>query len=245
MKTFKTQIFALALLATFACNDDDESASVAVANDEAADMIATSVASNSGGLSLIIDDTSLATSANAGGRVQACGYSESADVTKSNKAGATITYNYDFHYDYAVTCTNAIPSTFTTNATYSGSLDGLRIATENAGKANLSVKTLDATFTYFTFNGSYDRSGSFESKVRNKNTSASTITINLTDVIVDKNTRTITGGTASIDIAGTVTGKGAFSYSGTITFKGNKIAELNINGTKYSVNLETGDVTAL
>ena len=243
MKTLQFLSICLMLLA-FACKDEEET-SPAVANDEAADMIATSVASNSGGLTTIVDDTSISTSANAGGRTQACGYSESADVTKSNKSGAVITYNYDFHYDYALTCTNAIPATFTANASYSGSLDGLRIATENAGTANLSVKTLDATFTYFTFNGSYNRTGSFQSKVRNKNTSTSTITITLTEVTVDKTSRMITGGTASIDINGTVTGKGTFSYTGTITFKGNKQAELNINGTRYSINLETGDVIAL
>jgi hypothetical protein len=243
MKTLQILASCLLLL-TFSCKDDD-SDTTAVANDEAADMIATSVASNSGGLTTVIDDTSVSTSANAGGRVQTCGYSDSADITRTNQSGAAITYNYDFHYDYALTCTNVVPSTYTANVSYTGSLDGLRIATQNAGKANLSVKTLDATFTYFTFNGSYDRTGSFQSKVRNKNTSTSTITINLTDVTVDKTSQMITGGTASIDINGTVTGKGTFTYSGTITFKGNKQAELNINGTKYSVNLQTGDVTAL
>jgi hypothetical protein len=243
MKTL--QILASCLLIfTFSCKDDSDN-SPAVANDEAANMIATSMASGSGGLTTMIDDTSVSTSANAAGRIEACGYSDSEDVTKTNPSGAPVTYDYNFHYDYSVTCTNAIPTTFLANVSYSGSIDALKLSTENAGKANLTVKTLNATYTYFTFNGSFDRTGSFASKVRNKNTSTSTVTINLTDVTVDKTSRMITGGTASIDITGTVTGKGTFSYSGTITFKGNKQAELNINGTKYSVDLETGDVTAL
>lgn len=243
MKTLQILASCLLLLA-FSCKDDDND-SPAVANDEAADMVATSLASSSGGMTMVVAQTSSSTSSNAGGRTQACGYTGDEDVTKTSPSGAAITYNYNFHYDYALTCTNALPSTYTANVSYTGSLSTARIETENAGKANLTVKTLDATYNYFTFNGSYDRSGSFESKVRNKNTSTSTITFNLTDVTVDKSSQMITGGTASLDINGTVTGKGTFSYSGTITFKGNKLAELNINGTKYSVNLETGDVTAL
>jgi hypothetical protein len=192
-----------------------------------------------------VDAAAVTTGDNSGGRVAACGYAESMDVTKESTPGAVITYSYAFHYDYALTCANAVPTAMAVNMNYSGSLDGLRLATENTGMGTLSVETLDNTYTYFTINGAYNRTGSFESKIRNKNTSNSTITINLTDITVDKTNRMITGGTASITITGSVTGKGNFSYSGTIVFKGNKLAELDINGTKYSVNVETGEITAL
>lgn len=241
----KTLILASCLLLlTFSCKDDDNE-SPPVANDEAADMVATSLASGAGGMSMVVEETSVSASSNAGGRIQACGYTGAEDVTKTSPGGAAITYNYSFHYDYALTCSGALPSAYTANVNYTGSLSTARVETENEGNATLTVKTLDATYNYFIFNGSYDRSGSFESKVRAQNTSSSTITFNLMDVTVDKATKTITGGTASLAITGTVTGKGTFSYSGTVTFKGNKQAELNINGTGYAVNLETGDVTAL
>lgn len=244
MKNLGTSTFMLLMLAAFACSDD-KNESPAVTNDEAAEMIATSVASSSGGLTVVIDAAAVTTEENSGGRVAACGYSESVDVAKESTPGATITYSYDFHYDYALTCDNALPTSMAVDVTYSGSLDALRIATANTGAGNLSVETLDETYTYFTINGSYDRTGSFESKIHNMNTSSSVITIDLTDITVDKTNRMITGGTASISITGSVTGKGDFSYSGSIVFKGDKLAELDINGTKYSVNVETGDVTAL
>lgn len=240
----KTRFLALLLLAVFACNEDDNE-SAAVANDEAAEMISTSVAANSGGLATAIDDVTVTTKANGSARTQTCGYAESKSVAKANVPGAAIIFSYEYEYDYALTCTTAIPTTMTASFGYAGSLDALRMSTENAGTGSLSVKTLDATYTFFTINGAYNRSGSFTSKVRNKNTSSSTVVFTLTDVTVDKTSRMITGGTATVSINGSVTGKGDFSYTGTIVFKGSKQAELDINGTKYSVNIETGDVVAL
>jgi hypothetical protein len=244
MKNLRTKFSALVLLAVIACSDD-KSDSPVVANDEAAEMIAMSVSSGSGGLTVVIDEAAVTTGENASGRVATCGYSESMDVMKESAAGAVITYNYDFHYDYALTCANALPTSMAVNMTYSGSLDALRMATTNTGAGDLTVETLDATYTYFTINGSYDRTGSFESKVRNQNTSNSTITIDLADITVDKTNRTITGGTASVSITGSVSGKGSFSYSGSIVFLGDTLAELDVNGTKYSLNIETGEITAL
>lgn len=240
----KTKLFALILLTSFACNDDNEE-SPAVANDEAAEMIATSVSSSSGGLTLVIDDAAVTTAENSGGRVAACGYTESIDATRTNPVGSSIVYDYTFHYNYALICDNALPTEMEVNVEYSGYLDAPRMATENSGTGNLSVKTLDATFTQFTIGGSYNRTGSFESKIRNQNTSTSTITFTLADITLDKTTREITGGTASVVITGTVTGKGDFSYTGSISFKGNLQAELDVNGTKYSVDLESGEVILL
>lgn len=245
MKTVKTKLFALALLAFFACNDDNNDESPAVANDEAAEMIATSVSSSSGGLTMVMDDAAITTEANSGGRMQACGYTESKDITRTSPEGATVIYAYDFHYDYALTCSNALPTNMTVNMNYSGLLDAPRLFTENEGIADLVVETLDATYTHFTLNGSYNRSGSFVSKVRNKNTSSSVITFTLSDVTLDKTTREITAGSASITITGTVTGKGDFSFNGTIVFKGDKQAELEVNGVKYAVDLESGEVTVI
>lgn len=244
MKMLKTKLFALFLLISFACKEDSEDP-VAVANDEAAEMIATSISSGSGGLTLVIDDAAITTEENGGGRAAACGYTESMDATRTSPVGSSITYDYTFHYDYALVCDNSLPTEMEVNMEYSGYLDAPRMATENSGTGNLSVQTLDNTFTQFTISGSYNRVGSFESKVRNKNTSTSTITFTLTEITVDKTTREITGGIAAVVISGAVTGKGDFSYTGSITFKGDLKAELDVNGTKYSVDLESGEVITL
>lgn len=244
MKMLKTKLSVLMLMAFFACKEDNEE-SVAVANDEAAEMIATSLSSSAAGLTVVIDDAAVTTEENAGGRAQACGYTESIDATRTSPAGSAVFYDYSFHYDYALVCNNSLPTTMEVNMEYAGSLDAPRMATNNTGTGALSVETLDNTFTVFTINGGYNRSGTFESKIRNQNTSTSTITFTLNEVTVDKTTREITGGTAAVTITGSVTGKGDFSFSGSITFKGDLQAELDVNGTKYSVDLESGEVVAL
>jgi hypothetical protein len=242
MKTSGIFLSGLLLLA-FACSDDDNN-EAAVANDEAAEMIASSVSSDAGGLASVLYDASVSSQANAGGRAQACGYSESLDVAKTNLPGARITYSYAYHYDYALTCANNLPATYTSNIAYHGSLSTPRMSTENEGTGNLTIQTLDAAYQYFTFNGAYNRTGSFVSNIRNKNTSNSTITFEIDGITVDKESKTITGGSASITITGSVAGKGSFSYSGTITFPGGQLADLDINGTLYSLNIATGEFTA-
>jgi hypothetical protein len=59
-------------------------------------------------------------------------------------------------------------------------------------------------------------------------------------VVVDKESHEILSGSASATITGTVTGKGSFTYTGTIVFNGDHMAELTVKGTKYLVNLATG-----
>ncbi len=242
MKPVYLLIIACAFVA--GCKDNND-ATPAVSNEEAADMIASSIASSSGGLTLVVDDAVLTTSANGSARTQACGYTDSNTLTKTNGAGAVVTYSFSFDYDYALTCSAGSPLKMTADVAYLGSLDAPRMAVDASGAALLDVTSLDAAEDNYLVNGSFDRKGSFVSKVRNQNTSQSTIDLTLTNVAVDKTNRMITGGEASLTITGTVTGKGDFSFTGSIVFKGNKQADVTINGSKYSVNVETGDVTAL
>ena len=244
MKTNNAKLIALLMLVSFACKDDDE-ATVPIDNEEAAEMIATSLSSESGGLTVAVADAASNTTENGGGRKATCGYTESMDASRSNPTGSSVIYNYTFHYDYALNCTNALPTEMVVNLTYSGSLDAPRISTQNSGTGNLSVKALDYTYENYSITGSYDRTGSFVSKVRDKNTSNSTLDFTLTDVTVDKSTRQITGGTATVTITGSVTGKGTFTFTGSLVFEGDQSATLDLNGTNYSIDLETGLVAAI
>ncbi len=241
----KKVFLALMMMTAFACSDDDDQTQETLTSDEAADMVATSISSSSGGMTTMLEEVSVTTSANAGGRVNECGYSEQIDVLKSSPEGELISYDYTYHYDFAIICAQAIPSSMIVNVDYEGWLDAPRLSTENDGSGNLSVTALDASYSSFVVNGSYSRSGSFVSKVQNQNSSTSTITLMLEDIGIEKEGSNISGGSASVTISGTVNGKGEFSFVGSIVFNGNGLAELDIDGTKYSIDVATGTVTNL
>lgn len=242
MKTIYSFLVASLLLVT-SCNDKSEPSPV-VSNEEAADMVASSVASSSGGFSVAIEDATVTTNANGSARTQACGYTDSYTQTKVNTTGANTTYSFTYQYAYALTCGAGVPQKMSATATYDGSLDGPRISTQASGALVFDITSLEESSATYLINGEFERDGTFTSKVREKNTSASTIKISLTGVEVNKNTKMITAGTGTITITGSVSGKGDFSFTGSITFKGNKQADVEINGSKYSINIESGDVTA-
>lgn len=248
MKTHSLKLIPIFLAFTVmvaSCNDDSETTET-VTSDEAADLAASALAVSSAGLVLTVENstsvTDVAVDESTGGRIAACGYSKDSVFTKSNAAGAAVTYTYSFEYTYSLSCSVDEPLNMTATMNSSGEFDGTRLASENTSNSNLVVTALDNTLTTYSVDGSYSREGSFQSKVRNLNSGTSTVAFILDEISVDKTTKEIVSGSAALTITGTVTGKGTFAFDATITFNGDNNATLVINGTSYSVNLLTGDL---
>lgn len=249
MKTLRVSLSILALLFTAAaCSDDDSDDSTAMSNDEAAELIGTTLAASASGFTASVSTSATATdealASSQGGRTAACGYSDSESFTASNVPGATITYAYAYEYTYALTCGADVPQSMSTTFSFDGTYDAPRSASTQTGSGSLTVTQLDESTTQYAVNGTYNRNGTFQSKIRNKNTSTSTVALTVESVKVDKSTHEILSGTASVTITGSVTNKGSFTYTASVTFDGNHISHVTINGTRYLVNLETGSVTA-
>ena len=249
MKTIKSYVLVLMVLLSVAACDENESTSTSstMSNEEAADMVATSLAEEASGMTTVVTDAATtaeeASEAADGGRTASCGYSESVNLSKTNREGSVITYSYDYNYDYQMTCNSENePLTLVSGADFTGSFDAPRLASSHTGTSDLNVSALDEAATSYLVDGSYSRSGSFESKVRNKNTSTSTVLISIDEVTVDKEDKEIVDGSATVSITGEVPGKGSFSFNGSIVFEGNGKATLTIDGTTYSVDLESGKV---
>lgn len=246
MKMKSIKIFSIiAMMTIFAgCNNDDDDAFVST--DDAAEMVAASLSENSSGLTVVVsesaDGSNIAVE-NSGGRVAACGYSLSEEFTRTSPTGSEITYNYNFGYDYVLTCDQDAPLSIAVNITFDGEFDGTRLATSHSGTGDFNYTALDEAMTSFVLNGTYSQSGTFQSKVGNKNSGSSSIVITLDQINVDKSNQQIVSGSASVLITGNVTGKAAFNYTATVTFTGNKTGTLTINDSTYAINLLTGEVT--
>ena len=255
MKTFKTSIVALLLLAAISCKKDNStSATVAVTSDQAADMAASSLASNSGGVASMTD----AVSANAvtvtsvsGPTINslqtnivtakwACGTTLTDSATFSGTS-ASVTFNYFAKYTHTLNCNSEEqPDNIVNTLTYNGTFSGPRISTTATGTANATIAGLTTAASDFVINGEYKRTGSFASKVGNMATGNSSVDIVITNLTLAKPARTIVSGTGTFTISG-VAGKINYSYAGTITFNGDGTATLVVTGgSTYVITLATG-----
>jgi hypothetical protein len=255
MKTIRLPIIALMLLGAISCKKDAGS-SASVSSDQAADLAASALASNSGGLASISDNISANAATNTSGAASvttpsvnslgtnstrwACGTTIT-DSATYNGSNDSVTYNYFAKYSRTLNCNaqNA-PDNIITTLTYTGSFSGPRISTTAAGTANATIAGLTQAAANYVINGEYKRQGTFQSKVGNKTSGNSNIDIVITNLTLSKPGRVITGGSGTFSISGTA-GKTTYNFTGTITFNGDGTATLNVTGgSSYVITLATG-----
>ncbi|MFP9098741.1 hypothetical protein ACLI09_06790 [Flavobacterium sp. RHBU_24] len=222
------------------CRDDDNTDLETVTEAEAADAIEAAVTTDSNGVAqmaagatAVAEDEAVYTNS----PLINCGqlYTENHNAT-----GAGVTYSYDYSgtHTYQLTCSaQGFAESFAYTYDMDGTYETARMYSDDNATANVAITGLAAGIPDALINGSYVRNGYQESKVRQMRHFNSLITINLDDVVVNKTSRQITGGTASVSMTGTGSAGNTFSYNGTITFNGNQSATLVINGTTYNINL--------
>jgi hypothetical protein len=242
MKKIKLSILGVLLLGAVACKKNDNSGvSITgnVSNAEAADMVAGSLSMNSNGVANISADATLDATAYINTHVT-CGTTKSDSISRQSTAGSAYSYSYNLKYNYMVNCVNNVPDNLSSSLVYSGSFSGPNLSSSNSGSSVFTVGGLAPTAKDFVINGEYKRNGSFQSKVDTTNHGSSSIDIVINALTITRPGRNIASGNATVSITGDVPKKGNFSYTGTIVFNGNGTATLTLNGTVYTINLETG-----
>jgi hypothetical protein len=236
----KMLIFALTLLtgmtiATASCKKSSSSTSSTtdtVSTDVAANAVTEAVTPASAG---IVTQTQTATVVVSTGDFE-CGVTTDSSFAGSNAAGAAITYSYAFNSSRTLTCDNGIPQQFAYQFTGSSAYTAPRISSDDSSAGQFTITGLQPAATQYTFNETYIRKGSENSLVGNQMSFTSTITIQASNLIVDKSTQQILSGTAAVSISGSTSGGKSFSYSGTLTFNGSQTATLVLgSGNTYSI----------
>ena len=258
MKTLKlTLILPVLLFLAISCKKSaNTSTTSTVTTDEAADMAASSVASNSFGLSSIADNVGVnaqsLNSVGTGGQTvnaigtnvvrQACGTTLSDSISNTGSS-SSVSFSYFFKFVRTLNCNAGNqPDNLVNTITFKGNFDGPRLTSADAGSSSITIAGLTTNATNFVINGTYNRKGSFTSKVGNKATGSSVVDIKVTNLLLAKPSRAIVSGTATITVSGTA-GTSTFSYSGTLVFNGNNQATLTVGTTVYVINLLTGTYT--
>ncbi len=251
MKKLKLSLIGLLLLGAVACNKTDKSTnpkpagslSANVSTDDAADMVAGSLSLNSNGVANVTADVTFNASALANTH-PACGTTKNDTISRKSATGATVAYSYNLTYNFMVLCNTANqPDSLSSSLIYSGSYSGPNISTSNSGSSIFTVGGLLSTAPDFIINGEYKSNGSFKSKRDTTNAGNSAVDIVIKGLTVQKPSRAIVSGTATISISGDVPKKGNFSYTGTLVFNNDGTATLTINGTVYTINLINGQKT--
>ncbi|MDW7690215.1 hypothetical protein R9C00_24375 [Flammeovirgaceae bacterium SG7u.111] len=216
----------------FSCSEDSLDDTMIISEEEAAEVVIQSVEAESGGVVVQIEDASTMTVEN----IDNCGISMDTVISASSSTGATIVYEYTLSWDYALTCNNFTPQQFSFNYTGQASYDAPRIASADTRTGALTVEGLSFSSSKLLFNLEFVNQGSQTSKIGNKSSFTSTTTLKSADLAVDKLTYEILSGTVEVTISGATSTGTTFSYSGTLTFLGNRQGMLVMaSGATYSI----------
>jgi len=241
-KSIKLLSFFVLAASFFACSDDEKEISPEV-SDEVSLLVASSVSTNTYGLNALIQQSvSLYEGASdlTGGRVSVCDYTDSGEESTASEQGSAISFSYNYTYDVSVNCSAIqIPTSLSVDFTYNGSFDGPRLTWSHQGNGDFDI-SLDAEQN-LVYNGTYDRSGSYNLKERENFNGSGDVTLTLIDITVDPETETIVSGSGTyrIDVVRNTT---EYTLEGTLTFNGNGTATLLLNGSSVTFNLITGAI---
>lgn len=236
MKRTKTSLLGLTafvLIGTLAASCSKEKK--AVTEEDAVDLIEGSLQSNTAGLNetvkeyseLIVEELAING-----------GCSQNYDTTYNiDYTGINLQANYAVNWGYNLTCTFGVPSTAVLTATSDGTYSTNRMKSDDNSTANLTITGLQPTFSALNFSGNLTRNGSQTITVNSKTREVtSTITLNLTDLVVNKTTYEIESGSGTAVLTAD-NGDDTFTFNGSITFNGGGSATLVINGNTYTINL--------
>ena len=232
-------MLSVSLLAVSCRKEDDSTKDDVITTDDAADITTNAVASASYGIQSSVSSASqTATEKNVYTTTPSisCGQTYPNSFTASQTTN-TYSYNYNINGTYQMTCTSlGLPSTFIYTLNMQGNYDTPRMSSNDTSQGNLVFTGLAPSSTNAIVNGNFTRNGNQVSKVQNQRTFTSTTQINLTDLTINKSTAKILSGTGTATISVTSSGV-TKNFTGNITFNGNGVATLLINGVSYTINL--------
>jgi len=234
------------LLILASCGKDASKPTPALSNEEAAALMASSMADDTGGVFAQASGSSKVTSRSllksGEGRTLDCEFSLDSAFTLS-KSSAAITATYNFSYTYGLSCTPLnVPESFVAEFSYNGSYETTLLMASVSGEANLAIGELLPSKPEYLITGVYTREGTTTSKSDEEKQISSELTLTLDELSIDKSTQTINEGAGSITLSGTVEGKGDFSYDATFLYNTDNTITITIDDEEYVVNLETGDI---
>ena len=242
MKFLKLIVIAAIMTGIAACKKA-QLTTVNASNDDAAILLAGSLASNTYGMSNLSADISTNALALSNKNLSCGAIVIDSSICKS-LPGSAATYSYKLNYTNKLNCNaDNLPDNLTQSLTYSGNFSGPKLTITNSGTTSYHIGGLTPSSTVHVFNGEYKNSAHFKFKSDTTNTGVANIYLGVKNLTILKASHSIISGTAMVIVTGNSTKKSNFTYNGSLTFNGANTATLTLNGNDYTIDVYTGEVT--
>ncbi len=237
MKTTKIILIALfaTLSMTFTACREDGPVSVTLSEEDVAEIVEYAVSAETAGMVEQVETS--AQMAESYSASIPCGDQRDSTLKFQSTTGSRYTYAYSVSWDWTLACNAlSIPDSFQLYFAANGSYETLRMESEDESEYNFVLNGLKLSQPDLIYKGSMTRSGSQESKVRNKAAFSSDLEIHTTDLTVSKASQEITGGTAEVTLDATLSNGGKQSFTGKLTFLGARKATFEVNGLTFNLS---------
>lgn len=228
-------LFCALVIVSSSCKKNKEEA---ITSDDAADAVSETMQYKSGGYPEDIEAASTYTyNLNLGTVNPGLHCGESHDSTITGSITGSVTASFTHTWQYTLNCdSNSNPVSITGTGNHTGEYDGPRIHSNTNGTRNWIITGLDSGSSDYIYNGNHSRTGVHTSKVGKKNTFTTSIQTVTTNLLVDKTTKHIVSGSATVNATCTSSSGKEYTFSGTLVFNGNETATLTLNGNTYTIN---------
>lgn len=230
---------AVAIVSFSACDDDDEPA-VVVTVDDAAELVAYSIAKRTYGavhnLNYLAENIV---------NTLECNESNTTSRTVSDSSiDGEINVSYDITESYSKLCDSLETINYSFNALQE--LSSIRLDAEQAIDGDWTVIGFEDNASTVSYSGDYNRTGTWIYNLDKNHVDQVSFTSQLNSLMASLADGQITAGDANFELVGTSTVHADYSYQGSIVFYENNIAVISFqSGEQYELNLETGDITRI
>lgn len=227
----------LAIILFFSSCKKAEEIIESVSEEEAVEVVENSLSSDAGGLAGQIEESAAIVSAYTESKNEYCGLSFDSAINIVNPSEAVITYHYNLEWDWVINCNQfQIPESFVFNCEMGGGYDAPRMSANDEASVSFELSDLDLSTGFITFNGSFEREGTCQSKIGEKRSFSSKIIFEAMDVKVDKATKKLLSGTANLTLEAKTSEGKTFSFDGVVTFTGGDTATVKFEN-EYEIQL--------
>lgn len=244
MKKTVSLLFGSIILFLGVCCSDDDKNTLTLSHEEVAEMVATTLAESTSGLTAVTDTSARVTTAVLHDG-DYCGFTEKKNFNATSHPDANHFYDYDYAYTFLVNCTGTLPQTMSAKLTFTGEYDSKRIASQHTGTGDLVITGLDAAAANYLFNGKYESDGTYESRISDRSEGSNVIIVNVKDLTVRKTDHHILSGSATVTITGHLADNRPYGANATVAFNGDNTCIITVRDFRYSCDLITGYIKGL
>lgn len=258
MKLLNLLMGGLIISSLVACgNDDDESPSLTMDNEESAELIANSLTSEIIAISEDLGGTSYRSVEISNGRTNftgiECGETIEESFNKSFRADS-VSLDYDLTYVSTLSCVLNIPVLLESTVSASSQFESRRVSTLTASTGSSSVTIDTENLGNLLLNTSLSSTGQLTQKKRAQNNltvsselNISSLSINTAYIIAlineeTTNTYLIDGGTGSYNATVSNNQGQEVTITATMIFNGDGTVDLIVNGEPFVLDLSIGRV---